>query len=250
MAAAISLLILIGLVLAGTAPSVFGYESFIVYSGSMEPALGVGDLAVVAPTKPDQLHVGDILTYRPVEQPSLLVTHRLVDIGLDDIGQFTFHTKGDANNVIDRVAVSPGAVVGRVAYSIPKLGYLVDFAKRPEGRVLLIVIPGVLLAVHYLLGARRRSRGPLRFPRSDAAERVARGRIALNNGAVHAAMALADEAIASEPRLEAAWLLKAECLNSPESIAVLRAALTVNPTSKALQRALELESVQAAQSSS
>src|ERR1051326_5979558 len=144
MAAAISLLFLIALVLAGTAPSLFGFESFVVFSGSMEPALGVGDLAVVQIVKSTELKEGDVITYRPAQQPELLVTHRLVQIGLDDRGRLQFTTKGDANNVVDQVAVRPEAVLGRFAYSIPKLGYLVDFAKRPEGRVLLIAIPGLL----------------------------------------------------------------------------------------------------------
>ena len=159
MAAAISLLFLIALVLAGTLPSLFGYESFVVYSGSMEPALGVGDLAVVQIVKSTELKEGDIITYRPAQQPELLVTHRLVQIGLDDRGRLQFTTKGDANSVVDQVAVRPEAVLGRVAYSIPKLGYLVDFAKRPEGRVLLIAIPGLLLGVDYVLAARRRGGG-------------------------------------------------------------------------------------------
>lgn len=239
MAAAISLLLLIGLVLAGTAPGLLGFESFVVYSGSMEPAIGVGDLAVVAPTRTEEMRVGDIITYRPAQQPSLLVTHRLVGIGLDDAGRFTFQTKGDANNVVDQVTVGPEAVVGRVAYRIPKLGYLVDFAKRPEGRILLIAIPGALLAVDYLLSVRSRAQREVRHARTEAEELLARGRIALNNGATNAALALFDEAIASDPRLVEAWLLKADCLNENEGLACLRAALTVNPRSSELQNALD-----------
>src|SRR5438046_1011105 len=133
MMAAVSLLFLITLVLAGTLPSLFGYESFVVYSGSMEPALGVGDLAVVQIQKSTELKEGDIITYRPAQQPELLVTHRIVHIGIDDRVRLQFTTKGDANNTEDQVAVRPEAVLGRVAYSLPKVGYLVDFAKRPEG---------------------------------------------------------------------------------------------------------------------
>src|SRR2546425_7378393 len=169
MAAAISLLFLIALVLAGTLPSLFGYESFVVYSGSMEPALGVGDLAVVAVVKSAELKEGDIITYRPAQQPELVVTHRLTHISLDDRGRLQFTTKGDANNAEDQVAVRPEGVLGRVAYSIPKLGYLVDFAKRPEGKVLLIGIPGLLLGLDYLMAARRR-RSAVQTPKSHSEE--------------------------------------------------------------------------------
>src|SRR5579862_7699778 len=121
MTAAVSLLFLIVLVLAGTVPSLVGYESFVVYSGSMEPALGVGDLAVVQIMKSTDFKEGDIITYRPAEQPELLITHRVTRIALDDSGRLLFTTKGDANNAEDQVAVRPEAVLGRVAYSIPKV---------------------------------------------------------------------------------------------------------------------------------
>lgn len=247
---AIALLMLIGLVLAGTAPSLMGLESFVVYSGSMQPALGVGDLAVVAPTKPDQLREGDIITYRTSQRPDVVVTHRIVGIGMNELGRFSFQTKGDANNVVDQVGVEPQSVIGRVAYSIPKLGYLVGFAKRPEGRLLLIIVPGVLLAVDYLLGMRRRSRDRVVPAQTEAGELLARGRIALNNGAKHAALSLFDEAIGADPRLEEAWLLKAECLEGADAVACLRAGLTVNPRSASLQRALERSAALTARSSS
>lgn len=244
MLSTLALLSLILVLLAGTAPALVGYESFVVYSGSMAPAINVGDLAVVAPTKPEQLRPGDVITYRTPQNPNLVVTHRLVDVTREDQGRFSFQTKGDANPVLDTVAVDAGAVLGRVAYTIPKLGYLVDFSKRAEGKVLLIGIPGLLLVLDYLLGAhRRRDRKPV-FPgaKSAAADLVTQGRAALLLEDRNAAVALFDQAIAADPRLDEAWLLKAQCLESEERLACLRAALTVNPGSDRLRQAVERES--------
>lgn len=238
LAAAGCLTVLIALVLAGTAPSLLGYESFVVYSGSMEPRLGVGDLAVVAMVKSADMKEGDVITYRPAEQPSLLVTHRLVRISLDDRGRLQFTTKGDANNFEDQVVVRPEAVLGRVAYSLPKLGYLVDFSQRPTGKVLLVGIPGLLLGLDYLLAAQRR-RSAVQPAKSQSEELLNRARIALNNGAGQAALTLCDQAIAADPRLVDAWLFKADCLEPDEGLACLRAGLTVNPRSIALQHAIE-----------
>src|SRR5207237_494911 len=84
-------------------------------SGSMEPALQVGDLAVVSPTPPDQLAVGDVITYRTPARPGIPVTHRIVNISRDAQGQLEFQTKGDANNEVDSVAADQSGVVGRVA---------------------------------------------------------------------------------------------------------------------------------------
>ncbi len=172
-ASALALLIIIAVLLAGTVPSLFGYESFVVYSGSMEPAIGVGDLAVVAPVRPDQLMVGDVITYRTPQRPDVVVTHRLVGIAVDDQGRFSFQTKGDANDAVDQVLVEQGAVLGRVAYSIPKLGYLVEFSRRAEGKVLLIGIPGLLLALDYLIGARRRRAADVTPARGQVGELIA-----------------------------------------------------------------------------
>ncbi|MBI4492968.1 MAG: signal peptidase I [Chloroflexi bacterium] len=240
MAAALALLFLIAALLAGTLPSVFGYEAYVVYSGSMEPSIGVGDLAVVAPARTDQLMVGDIITYRTAQRPDIVVTHRLVGIALDEQGRTSFQTKGDANTTADQVTVDQGAVLGRVAYNIPRLGYLVEFSKRAEGKVLLIGIPGLLLALDYLLGARTRRKVEVRTPRGEVGELLARGRVALQNGGTGAALGLFDRAIAADPHLDEAWLLKAECLaDAQERLACLRAGLTVNPSSTRLREAVE-----------
>src|SRR5205814_2715140 len=54
-------------------------------------------------------------------------------------------------------------LLGRVAYSIPRLGYMVDFSKRTEGKTLFIARPGLLLAGDYLRARlRRRDRRPTR----------------------------------------------------------------------------------------
>lgn len=239
-ASALALLILIITLLIGTVPSLFGYESFVVYSGSMEPAIGVGDLAVVGPARPDQFMVGDIITYRTPQRPDVIVTHRVVGIGADEQARLSFQTKGDANTNADTIGVDQAAVLGRVVYSIPRLGYLVEFSRRPEGKVVLIGIPGLLLALDYLLASRKRRKTEVVPAQSEAGEFLARGRVALQNGGPNAALALFDRAIASDPHLDEAWLLKAECLaESHERLAVLRAGLTVNPGSGRLKEALE-----------
>lgn len=239
-ASALALLVIIAVLVAGTLPSLFGYESFVVYSGSMEPAIAVGDLAVVGPVRPDQLMVGDVITYRTPQRPDVVVTHRLVGIAVDDQGRFNFQTKGDANEAVDQVLVDQGAVLGRVVYSIPRLGYLVEFSRRAEGKVLLIGIPGLLLALDYLLSARRRRRGQVSSARGEAGELVARGRVALRNGAVQPALALFERAISLDPHSDEAWLLKAQCHSDPqERLACLRAGLTVNPDSARLREALD-----------
>jgi signal peptidase len=236
----LAVLVLLVVLAVTVLPGALGYQTLVVLSGSMEPALQVGDLAVVQPTPPDQLAVGDVITYRTPARPGIPVTHRIVSVTRDAQGQLEFQTKGDANNEVDSVAADPSGVVGRVAFGIPKVGYLVDFAKRPEGKLLLFGVPGVLLVLDYLLGRRRQRRAALTVVRSPATELIARGRVALQNGSTHAALALADRAIAADPHADDAWLLKADCLPpGAERIASLQAGLTVNPGSARIRAALD-----------
>jgi signal peptidase len=240
-AAVFAVLILAVALVAGALPAALGYEALVVLSGSMEPTIHVGSLAVVAPALPADLVVGDVITYRAQERPDQLVTHRLVGIDHDDQGRLRYATKGDANNTIDQVTVDQNAVLGRVTFSVPFAGYLVDFARRPEGKVVLIGLPALLLVLDYGLAARRRRSAAPAALRDQADELIARGRLALNNGATKAALDLFDRAIAAEPHRDEAWLLKATCFpRGPERLAILQAGLTVNPGSAKLKKAVEI----------
>ncbi len=155
LAVAGTLLLLIVALLAGVVPTFFGYEAVVVLSGSMAPALEVGDLAVIAPVAPEALRVGDVVSYHSASLDHPHVTNRLVAISAGPDGSLYFQTKGDANTVVDPEWLASRAIVGRLAYTVPHIGYLAAFARQPLGQLLLIVIPGLLLALDYLRTARR-----------------------------------------------------------------------------------------------
>lgn len=71
----IAILVLVVALVVELGPSVVGDEGLIVYSGSMAPAIHVGDLAIIRPINPDQLVTGDVVTYLFADQPNVLVTH-------------------------------------------------------------------------------------------------------------------------------------------------------------------------------
>jgi len=78
--------------------------------------------------------------------------------------------------------------------------------------------------------------------RDESGELIARGRMALENGGVNAAVGLFDQAIGLNPRLEEAWLLKAQCVSDAyERLACLRVGLTINPGSSKLKQTIEQE---------
>lgn len=122
----------------------FGWQVSMVYSGSMEPALDVGGVAVVRPVDPQAIKAGDVISYAPPTDTSIRVTHRVIEVvqGGDSL---MFRTKGDANEDPDAYAVPAQNVVGRVWICVPYLGYLIDYIRTPLGFGLLIGIPAALL---------------------------------------------------------------------------------------------------------
>ncbi|MFA5523530.1 MAG: signal peptidase I [Tissierellales bacterium] len=125
-------------------PSVLGIKVMSVLTGSMRPTLEPGDLILSKDVSPDEIKVGDVVTYRV--NSHTLVTHRVIDI-INKDGKLAFQTKGDANNVEDGGLVLAEELVGSLALNIPKGGYIVDFIRRPIGLVLLIILP-----IFFLLG--------------------------------------------------------------------------------------------------
>jgi signal peptidase I len=98
------------------APALLGLHTRVVTSGSMQPGLHAGDLAVLAPvTMPPT--VGDIVQVSDPGVPSGCYLHRVVSLGQG--GRVV--TRGDANPVEDP-AVPPAAVDGRLVMSVPALG--------------------------------------------------------------------------------------------------------------------------------
>ena len=180
-----------------------------------------------------------------------------------------FQTKGDANDIVDQVQVEGSALLGRVVYSIPRLGYMVDFSKRTEGKTLFIALPGILLAGDYLRARlRRRDRRPTRVGQvatstpinlvpapiaetgiaaattPDAARvqgLLAGGRRALDAGYLELANKAADGALRIDAHNEEAWILKALATgDSGSGITLLQTAvLVLKPGSQLVAAALQ-----------
>lgn len=118
-------------------PTVLGYSSAVVVSGSMSGAIEVNDLVVTK--RCDGYAVGDIIMFR---SGGSSVTHRIVAVTEEG-----YVTKGDANNAPDGEIVTPEAVVGRVILVIPRFGLVVGFLQTPQGMLgvsVLVLLIGLL----------------------------------------------------------------------------------------------------------
>jgi signal peptidase len=122
-------------------------HSFVVLSGSMEPAISPGDVVVVDAVPADAIAVGDVITFRSPGS-DVPVTHRVIDVTEGPEGQRAFVTQGDANEDPDLRTVTGDAVVGRVIVTMPYVGQVVQFADSPVGFVALVLVPVGLLILN------------------------------------------------------------------------------------------------------
>jgi signal peptidase len=121
MVAAIALATLVVVV-----PRVTGSVPLTVLTGSMRPALQPGDLIVSRRVNPNDLRIGQVVTFQPVSGDPTLITHRIVNLTRNLSGEtISLVTRGDANGMDDAPLV-PEQVMGRLFYRIPRVGYLTN----------------------------------------------------------------------------------------------------------------------------
>lgn len=114
-----------------------------IQTGSMTPAIPRGNMVVIFPAQVSILHRGDVITFVDPYDPLVTLTHRIVNTpAMLKIGKF--QTKGDSNKSAD-MPISPSAIVGKVGYAIPKLGYLANFLRTPLGLLLVIYLPSLVI---------------------------------------------------------------------------------------------------------
>ena len=151
-------------------PVALGYRVMVVMSGSMEPEVRAGDAVLVRPGEVEAIAVGDLVTFRPFGVTGLK-THRVVEIERLD-GHLYFQTKGDANATPDADLADSDAVLGIVSVRLPRAGALFVALSSPRVRLLLVGVPGLLVAGQELLRLRA-ARAAGKQARSAAAPRAA-----------------------------------------------------------------------------
>lgn len=143
---------LVGLVALSLSLGLLPVHATLIGSGSMEPAMYLGDVAVVRKVSADHVSVGDVAQFR---RGNVMVLHRVVET-TGTGGARVLTTKGDNNNAPDSEPVLAQQVVGKVLLVIPKVGWVAIAARTPEGLALLVGLPVAALALVEGLRWRRR----------------------------------------------------------------------------------------------
>lgn len=126
----------------------FGTNPFyVVASGSMIPVLQVNDVLIVQGHEPfEEIEVGDIIVFDRPSDHNRVIVHRVDSILIED--PKTIKTKGDAN---------PGSIpgtdfpiteeeyIGKVAYTIPQVGYVTQLLKPPVNYVIIAIVIGIMI---------------------------------------------------------------------------------------------------------
>ena len=124
----------------------FGVDVYTVLSGSMEPTYKTGSVIWVKTCEPEDVQVGDPITF-VLDEDLTVATHRVVAI--DEVeGEFT--TKGDANEDIDGAPVLFENLIGKPVFTVPAMGYFVNWIQNPPGTYMAISIGAVVFILMLL----------------------------------------------------------------------------------------------------
>lgn len=112
---------MISVILVWGSTGLLGFQPSVITSGSMMPALDVGDIVIIVQASPEKIKVGDVIQYWRQGDPAPIV-HRVIQIDQAG-GTIYIVTKGDANNAPDD-PITVTQTIGKVALVIPKLGWI------------------------------------------------------------------------------------------------------------------------------
>jgi signal peptidase len=126
-----------------------GWRIDAVGSGSMEPYLRTGSLVVTRPVEPEEIEIGDIITFEPSSSKTMVI-HRV--IGVEAGSLLNFITKGDSNLAPDSYTVPAAKITGIICFRLPYMGYFAAFMNTIWGYLLGIVIPAATLIYIFCRG--------------------------------------------------------------------------------------------------
>lgn len=135
----------------------FGTNPFyVVASGSMVPVLEKYDVLIVQGHEPfEDIDIGDIIVFDRPSDHNKVIVHRVVSIIEDN--PKTIRTQGDANSESipgTDFPITEEEYIGKVAYTIPHIGYVTDLLKPPNNYILIALVIGIIV-VRQIIGKKR-----------------------------------------------------------------------------------------------
>ena len=127
---------------------------YTIVSPSMTPYINVYDVVLnVRADKPENIHVGDVITYKSTAANSegMTITHRVISADKLPDGTYEYKTQGDNNSEPDSVYVTFDNVIGKEVMVIPKLGKIQFFMANQRGWLILLIIPIIIYLFYEII---------------------------------------------------------------------------------------------------
>jgi len=131
--------------------NLFGFRFYVVLSDSMSKTdFDAGDLVLIKEVDPTTLQEGDIIAYQSQnsENYGQTVTHKIRAKTTDANGNPGFITYGTTTGVDDEAVVTYPFILGKYQTALPKVGTFFQFLKTPQGYIVCILIPFLLLIIY------------------------------------------------------------------------------------------------------
>lgn len=131
--------------------NLFGLRFYVVLSDSMSATdFDAGDLVLITEADPTTLQEGDIIAYQSQnsENYGQTVTHKIRSKTTDANGNPGFITYGTTTGVDDETVVTYPFILGKYAFALPGVGTFFQFLKTPQGYIICILIPFLLLIIY------------------------------------------------------------------------------------------------------
>lgn len=117
-------------------PDFFGYKSFVIVSGSMEPTIMTGDAIFVKEVPQKEIKTNDIISF---SQGGTIVTHRVIET-TEENGVKRYKTKGDNNNTEDREKITYEQIEGKYQFKINQFGTIIKILKSKITLAILVIM--------------------------------------------------------------------------------------------------------------
>lgn len=118
-------------------PDFFGYKSFVIMSGSMEPTIKKGDAILVKEVPENAIRMNDIISF--TTQNKTNVTHRIIGIA-EENGKRKYTTKGDNNNTEDKERITYEQIDGKYQFKMSQFGVIINILKSKFTLMILVLI--------------------------------------------------------------------------------------------------------------
>lgn len=150
-ASAVLVLLTVVLTKSGDVPNIMGYSVFRVLTGSMEPAIETDSLIVVERVDASEVKTGDIISFfsQDPAHGGAVNTHRVVSIEQNG-DNWSFVTKGDANQLEDKYVTSSEDLIGKVVFVSHGMGIMVHLLSNPLIFIPVIVLPMFVILIYNL----------------------------------------------------------------------------------------------------